>query len=41
IGLYMVKKIVENVGGRVEVASTLGVGSTFTVFLPRPEASAA
>jgi len=37
IGLYMVKKIVENVGGRVEVASELGVGSTFTVYLPRAE----
>ena len=36
IGLYMVKKIVENVGGRVEVVSELGQGSTFTVFLPRP-----
>ena len=41
IGLYMVKKIVENVGGRVEVTSELGVGSTFTVYLPSPEGASA
>ena len=34
VGLYMVKKIVENAGGRIEVASTLGQGSTFGVYLP-------
>jgi signal transduction histidine kinase len=34
IGLYMVKRIVENVGGRIEVASTLGIGSTFSVYFP-------
>ncbi|MFC7671140.1 ATP-binding protein [Hymenobacter humi] len=32
IGLYMVRKMVENSGGRIEVASQLGEGSTFTVF---------
>ncbi|MBT2557070.1 PAS domain-containing sensor histidine kinase [Hymenobacter sp. ISL-91] len=34
IGLYMVKKIAENAGGRVAVESRLGEGSVFTVFLP-------
>jgi PAS domain S-box-containing protein len=34
IGLYMVKKIVENAGGRIEVESQLGHGSTFFVYLP-------
>lgn len=34
IGLFMVKKMVENVGGRVEVESAVGVGSTFVVYLP-------
>jgi signal transduction histidine kinase len=34
IGLYMVKRMVENVGGHIEVASTLGLGSTFSVYFP-------
>jgi len=34
IGLYMVKKIVENGGGTIAVDSELGVGSTFVVTLP-------
>jgi signal transduction histidine kinase len=35
IGLYMVKRMVENVGGHIEVTSTLGQGSTFAVYFPR------
>ncbi|MFD1874768.1 PAS domain-containing protein [Hymenobacter bucti] len=35
IGLYMVKKIVENAGGHIEVESQLGRGSTFFVYFPR------
>ncbi|OUJ72380.1 PAS domain S-box protein [Hymenobacter crusticola] len=34
LGLYMVKRIVENEGGRVEVQSQLQVGTTFSVYLP-------
>lgn len=35
IGLYVVKRIVENAGGRVQVHSTLGVGTLFRVFFRR------
>ena len=34
IGLYMVKRIVDNAGGKIELESDLGKGSTFKVFLP-------
>jgi signal transduction histidine kinase len=34
IGLYMVKRMVENAGGRIEVHSQLGAGTTFFVQLP-------
>jgi signal transduction histidine kinase/ligand-binding sensor domain-containing protein len=34
LGLDIVKKIVERHQGRIEVDSTVGVGSTFTVYLP-------
>lgn len=34
IGLYQSKKIVEAHGGRIDVESQAGAGSTFTVFLP-------
>ncbi|OGX91016.1 hypothetical protein BEN49_21415 [Hymenobacter coccineus] len=35
VGLYLVKRMVENAGGRIAVQSQLDVGSTFTVWLPR------
>ena len=34
LGLYMVKKIVENAGGTIAVQSEVNVGSTFTVRFP-------
>jgi len=34
VGLYMVKRIVENAGGSIRVQSQPGVGSTFSVQLP-------
>jgi len=37
LGLSIVKVLTEMHGGRVDVVSTLGRGSTFTVFLPGPE----
>ena len=35
IGLYVVKRSVENAGGKVKVVSELGVGSTFSVYFKR------
>jgi signal transduction histidine kinase len=35
IGLSMVKRMVENAGGRIEVHSQLGAGTTFFVYLPQ------
>jgi signal transduction histidine kinase len=33
IGLYIVKRMIENAGGRIEVESQVGVGTTFRVYL--------
>ncbi|KAA3437722.1 chemotaxis protein CheB [Rufibacter hautae] len=35
VGLYMVKKILNNAGGKIEVESTVGQGTTFKVFLKK------
>lgn len=35
VGLYMVKRLVENAGGRIAVESGIGTGTTFTVYLPQ------
>jgi PAS domain S-box-containing protein len=34
VGMAIVKRMVENSGGKLELQSTVGEGSTFTVFLP-------
>ncbi len=34
LGLYIVQKIVEKQGGRIEFQTGMGVGTTFTVYLP-------
>jgi PAS domain S-box-containing protein len=34
IGLYIIKRIIENWGGKIEVKSELGKGSTFIIFFP-------
>lgn len=39
LGLFIARMIVERHGGRIEVSSTVGEGSTFTVALPAFEAS--
>jgi|GEM_PF-1828469 len=35
VGLYIVKRIIENAGGKIDVESKEGVGSTFKVSLPK------
>lgn len=34
IGLYIVKRIIENAGGKIEVSSEVGKGSTFKIYIP-------
>ena len=41
LGLATVSTIVNQLGGTVKVASVLGRGTTFTIFLPRMDASSA
>ncbi|QHJ05948.1 PAS domain-containing sensor histidine kinase [Hymenobacter busanensis] len=41
IGLYMVKRMVDNAGGRIEVHSQPGAGTTFFVHLPKATGPAA
>ena len=40
IGLYLVKKIVENEGGRIVIKSSIGEGSEFKVYLKQKETPA-
>ncbi|MGQ9599197.1 MAG: sensor histidine kinase [Anaerolineae bacterium] len=37
VGLAIVRRILENYGGKIQVESELGHGSTFTFFLPRAD----
>jgi two-component system phosphate regulon sensor histidine kinase PhoR len=39
LGLAIVRHVVESCGGRVEVRSALGEGSTFSIHLPRWDAN--
>jgi signal transduction histidine kinase len=39
IGLFIVNKMVDNQGGRIEVKSKLNIGTTFTIFLKRQAVS--
>ena len=36
LGLYIVKGVVEKLGGTIRADSTVGVGTTFTISLPQP-----
>jgi PAS domain S-box-containing protein len=37
LGLYLSRAAIESMGGRIQVSSRLGAGSTFTIYLPRGE----
>ena len=37
IGLYIIKRIVENTGGKIEVESKINEGTVFRVYLPYPQ----
>ena len=37
IGLYLARQIISGEGGYIKVTSTLGEGSTFSVFLPKEQ----
>ena len=41
LGLYIARLMMETLGGRIDVTSELGMGSTFTVTLPASDASSA
>lgn len=34
VGLYIVKRIIENAGGKIEVESEINKGSTFRLYFP-------
>lgn len=38
IGLAMAKKVIEQIGGSIQVSSKVGQGTCFTILLPRPQA---
>jgi signal transduction histidine kinase len=40
IGLYIVKKIIDNMGGKIEVETAVGEGSTFKVYFKTEDAMA-
>ena len=40
LGLYVVKQIVDDLNGRIEVESTVGQGTTFRILLPRSPSAA-
>ncbi|MCJ8165535.1 PAS domain-containing sensor histidine kinase [Pontibacter sp. E15-1] len=38
VGLYIVKRIIDNAGGKITVESEVGKGSTFSIYFKRPQA---